>query len=400
LDKQYRTLGSRSGTLRPLMTDAAATAPELESGDPVVRVTTLELFFDLVFVFTITQLTSVLVGDLSWESVWHVTVMLGLIFWMYDGYAWLTNAVPARGTRRQVLLLGGMAGYMVVAVAVPDAYGDTAELFALALLGITALHAFLYVRAAGGTSSAAMRQFAPVNLATVLVVVLGAFLGGTAQEVIWTAVFLFEWVPAALGKVPNATDVFEIGPAHFVERHGLLVIVAIGESVVAIGIGASHLEVDAELVALVVLGLAVSAALWWAYFGRDENEEAEEAMQLADPQRRVEMALRGFGYSHLVLLLGVILAAVGIEYAIAHPGETLKLSYAFALSGGVGLFLVADAFFRWELGLGRSTWRVLAAVAALLAIPVGIEASAVAGLAALVALLVAALALEPEERYA
>jgi low temperature requirement protein LtrA len=373
-------------------------AAALERDDPVSRVTTLELFFDLVFVFTITQLTAVLVHDLSWKELWHVAVMLGLIYYMYDGYAWLTNAVPARGTRRQVLLLGGMAGYMVLAVAVPGAYDDTGVIFGLALLGITAIHAFLYVRSASGSSSKAMSQLAPVNLFGALLVLVGGIAGGDVQLVLWTLVFLLEWVPVAIGFVPNATEVFEIGPMHFVERHGLLVIVAIGESVVAIGIGASALEVDAGLVALVVLGLAVSAGLWWAYFGRDENEEAEEAMILADPQTRVAMALRGYGYSHYLLLLGVILAAVGIEYAIAHPGDTLDFAHALALSGGVALFLVGDAWFRAVLRLGRVGQRLGMAVAMLAAIPIGTEWSAAAGLTAAAVLLVAALALEPEER--
>ena len=361
------------------------------------RVTTLELFFDLVFVFVITQLTSVLVADLSWRTLFEVAVMLGLIFYMYGGYAWLTNSVPARGVRRQVLLLGGMAGYMVMAIAVPDAFDDTGLTFALALLVVTAIHAFLFVRSAPAGSSAAMRRLAPMNIIAVLAVVAGGVIGGDVQIVLWTAAVLFEWFgPSLIGRFGSpASEVhFRIGPAHFVERHSLLIIVAIGESVVAIGIGASHLPVDAELVGLVILGLAVSAALWWAHFGEGEEEAAVEAMERSNDVGRERIAIQAFGYALYPILLGVILAAAGIEEAIAHPGEDLATAYALALSGGVSLFILGDLWMRSVLGLGRSAWRSAAALAPLVAIPVGMEVSATAGLATAAVLLTAALALE------
>ena len=357
------------------------------AADPVSRVTTLELFFDLVFVFTITQLTSVLADDLSPQSLWHVAVMLALIFYMYDGYAWLTNAVPAKGAGRQILLLGGMAGYLVIATAVPDAYDGTGLIFGLALLFVTTVHASLFVRSAGSGSASAMRGLAPRNLGAALVVVIGGAIGGDAQAIIWTAVVAYEWVPSGIAG-------FELGAAHFVERHGLLVIVAIGESVVAVGIGASHLDVDAQLVGLIVLGLAVSAGLWWTYFGRDEEAATVRSMASATPRERAIMALRGFGYTHYVLLFGVIVVSVGIEHAIEAPGKHLELSYALALSGGVSIFMLGDVAFRWFLKLGRTEWRKIAAVAVLLAVPLGTEVSAALGLAATGALLAGCLALE------
>jgi low temperature requirement protein LtrA len=361
------------------------------------RVTTLELFFDLVFVFVITQLTSVLVADLSWRALLNVAVMLGLIFYMYGGYAWLTNAVPARGVRRQTLLLGGMAGYMVIAIAVPDAFDDTGLTFALALLLVTAIHAFLFIRSAGAGSSAAMRRLLPTNIAAVLAVVVGGAIGGDAQIVLWGAAALYEWFgPLLFGAFGSSASEahFDIGPAHFVERHSLLIIVAIGESVVAIGIGASQLAVDFELVMLVVLGLAVSAGLWWAHFGEGEEDQAVAAMEAADEVGRERIALQAFGYALYPILLGVILVAAGVEEAIAHPGEELATAYALALSGGVALFIIGDLWMRSVLGLGRTAWRACAALAPLIAIPVGTEASAAAGLATAAVVLAAALAFE------
>ncbi len=369
---------------------AAPLAPA--SADPVVRVTPLELFFDLVFVFTITQLTSLLVEDLSLQSLWRVAVMLGLIFYMYDGYAWLTNAVPARGTRRQGLLIGGMAGYLVLAITIPVAYDGAGLTFGLALLAITGLHAALFVRSAGEGPAAAMRRLGPKNLGVALLVVLGGALGGDAQAVLWTAGFVLEWLLTSGGG-------FRIGPAHFVERHGLLVIVAIGESIVASGLGASGDQtIDAQLVGVVVLGLLINAGLWWTYFGDDADVRVEAALEAAPAEDRARLALAGFGYAHYLLLLGVILAAVGIEAGVAHPGDRLELAVAAALSGGVALFLVGDTAFRRILGVPGSPLRLAAAAGVLVAIPAGTEISGAAGLA--VTALVLGGALAAEQRFA
>jgi low temperature requirement protein LtrA len=191
---------------------------------------------------------------------------------------------------------------------------------------------------------------------------------------------------------------FVIAPGHFVERHGLVVIVAIGESVVAGGIGAAGLAVDAELMLAVVLGLLLSAGLWWAYFGADDDEQAERALAEAPARRQPWIALEGFGVAHYFLLLGIVLAAAGIKEAIGHAYDPLETADALVLGGGVALFLAADVGFRRVLGLGRSLHRALAALLALATIPLGSELAAVAQLAALVVVLAGALAGEREDR--
>lgn len=361
----------------------AGPGSDVGATDAVERVTPLELFFDLVFVFTITQLSTLLADRLTWRSLWHVVVMLGLIFWMYDGYAWLTNAVAAEGLRRQALLIAAMAAYLVLAIAVPDAFGGTGLTFGIAYLVIIVVHASLYVSSASEGSAAAMRALAPSNLAAAVAVLIGGALGGEVQEVVWTAVALLLWFATRAGEG------FEIGPAHFVERHGLLVLIAIGESVVAIGIGARHLTIDLRLVVTVVLGLLLSAGLWWTYFG-DGSAVVEEALRNATGAARVRLAFLGFGYAHYAMLLGVVLAAVGLRLAVAHPDGQLWIGYALALSGGTALFVLADGAFRWLLGLRRQHGRKLAGLIVLLAVPIGTEVSAVAGLAATVLLLAAA----------
>jgi len=355
--------------------------------DAVPRVTQLELFFDLVFVFTITQLTSLLTERLTWRSVWHVVVMFGLIFWMYDGYAWLTNAVSAEGTRRQLILLGGMGGYLVLAVAVPDAFSSTGVTFAIAWLVITAIHAGLYVTFAAESSSSAMRSLAPWNLGAAVAVLAAAAVGGRVQEYVWTVVVLVLWFAT------RVSSDFEIGPSHFVERRELLVLVALGESVVAAGIGARHLPVDLTLVVAVLLGLVLSAELWWTYFG-EGDKEVERAFRGATGADRVREAFVGFGYAHGLMLVGVILAAVGLRLVVADPNARLDAGAAFVLTGGAALFLAGDGWFRLELGLRPGRRRLLGALAVLIAVPVAVDVSALAGLAATTALVGAAVASE------
>jgi low temperature requirement protein LtrA len=371
---------------------AQSTAPQA-----VQRVSTLELFFDLVFVFTVTQLTAVLSHDLSWKSLGQVMVMLALIWWMYAGYAWLTNSISTRGLRQRAILLGGMAGYLVLALAVPGAFHGSGLAFGVGYFIVTAVHASLFIWTASAQSSRAFLGIAPYNLFNAGLVIVGGALGGTAQAVLWTAAAVLEWSTPWVGNRESQSS-FEIAPGHFVERHGLVVIVAIGESVVAAGIGAAGLAVDAELMLAVVLGLLLSAGLWWAYFGADDDEQAERALTDAPPRRQPWIALEGFGVAHYFLLLGVVLAAAGIKKAIGHAYDPLETAQALVLGGGVALFLAADVAFRRILGLGRSLHRAVAALLALATIPLGSQIAAVAQLAALVVVLAAALAGEGTAR--
>jgi low temperature requirement protein LtrA len=386
----------------PLATLAAVSpTAELYEQPAVERVSTLELFFDLVFVFTVTQLTAVLTHELSWSSLGQVMLMLGLIWWMYAGYAWLTNAVSTRGVARRVVLLGGMAGYLVLALSIPEAFSGSGLSFGLAYAVVVAIHSTLYVRLASDRSAEAIRGIVPFNLTSAGLVILGGALGGTAQAVLWTVAVVLEWITPRLAGRGESQQEFEIAPAHFVERHGLVIIVAIGESVVAIGIGASGLPVDAELILVAILGLLLAAGLWWAYFGTDDDAQAEAALTRAPAHERPWMALYGFGVAHYFLLLGIVLVAVGLKKGTGHAYDELTAGQALALGGGVALFLAADVAFRRVLRLGRSVHRAAAAVAALATVPLGSEVAAAAQLGVLALLLAVALAgegsLRPEK---
>jgi low temperature requirement protein LtrA len=230
---------------------------------------------------------------------------------------------------------------------------------------------------------------APFNLGAALLVLAAVVVEGTAAYLLWAAAFALEWVTPRVAGVGG----FRITPAHFVERHGLVVIIALGESIVAIGIGAADLPVDLALASVAVLGLLLAACLWWAYFGGDDTR-AERALAAVPDDQRGWVSIQAFGYWHLLMLLGVITMAAGLKDAIGHAFDPLDLAHALMLSGGAALFLAGDVLFRRTLGIGPGRLRAAAAALALATVPLGLAVSALVQLAVLVAVLGGSLALE------
>jgi low temperature requirement protein LtrA len=291
---------------------------------------------------------------------------------------------------RRAILLAGMASYLVLALAVPKAFRGEGLAFGLAYVGIVAVHTILFASTSDESVTRAIARLAPFNAVTAGLVLAGGIAGGTAQYVLWAVAFLAEW---GTGLIGGASEGFVVQPAHFVERHGLVVIVALGESVVAIGIGAAGLPLNAQLAGVAVLGLLLSACLWWAYFGGDD-EAAERALSDAPLMRRAWMSLVAFGVWHLPILLGIIAVAAALKKATGHPFDHLHSPQALALAGGVALFMAGDALFRRTLRIGEVRLRSATAVVALATIPVGLEVSAAAQIAVLVVLVGGGLALE------
>ena len=317
------------------------------------RVSTLELFFDLVFVLAITELTDVLYRAPTLRSLFQVVLMLALIWWMYGGYAWLTNAVAADATNRRLLLLGGMGGFFLLALAVPTAFSSTGLAFGLAYLVIVVIHTALFTRASSERVVQAILRISPLNVVSALLVLAGGAAGGTAQYVLWTAAVALQW----LNPVIRGLAGFEVSPSHFVERHGLVLLIAIGESVVAVGIGASGLAVDAGLAFVALLGLALSACLWWLYFGRGEEERADRALGGMEPLLRARRALTAFFYCYLAMLLGIVAIAAAEQSALEQPFHALSWARAAMLAGGVTAFLAGDALFRGQVMIGSGASR-------------------------------------------
>ena len=332
-----------------------------------VRVSTLELFFDLVFVFTVTQLGDVLVHHLDAVGVARVLLMLALIWWMYSGYAWLTNAVAPSSTTRRTLLLTGMAGFLVIALAIPDAFGASGWAFGGAYLVVNLVHTVLFLRAENINAVRAMRTLGPLNLTSALLVMVGGLVPGPGRYALFLAAVVLQTVTPYLHQL----EWHSVSAGHFTERHGLVVIIAIGESIIAIGLGFAGLAVDANVITIAMLGLCIAYYLWWAYFSGDEARAERVLATTRDPGRRTRLALWGWGYAHYPMVLGIIVLSVGVKKTVGHPFEPLGWGPAVALGAGVALFLLGHAWFLRVLGLPGVWHRLAAGAAVLAAIPLG-----------------------------
>jgi low temperature requirement protein LtrA len=371
---------------------------EPTSPEEALPVSTLELFFDLVFVFTVTQLTTLIVDGLSDDAALQehtdpltgalrAVLVFGVIWWMYSGYAWLTNTIPPTRPARRVLILLGMAGFLIMALAIPTAFDGGGWAFALGYLIVVLVHAGLYLQA-----TASFVRVVPFNLAATGLLFAAGSVHGPLVQVLWAAALVLLWAsPYFIGQKG-----FPLHPAHIVERHGLLVIVALGESVVAIGIGA-HGHVDLALLVAATLGLALAACLWWSYFGGGDEAAAEDTLLHAGVERRTRLILGAYFYAHIPMLLGIVAVAAGVKTALGEPLGHLEAGAAVSLSAGVTLYLAGDMMYRRVLGMSPRPLRLAAAVLALATILLGLW-SALGQLAALVALLVAALAPEHSPR--
>ncbi|MEV4476380.1 low temperature requirement protein A [Nonomuraea sp. NPDC049504] len=364
-----------------------AAAPE-----PDLRVSTLELFFDLVFVFTITQLTALLVAGMEapppghpavgiGESALQVLLVFGVMWWMYAGYVWLLNSVPPVRPARRILVLLGMAGFLVMALAIPSTFMGGGVAFAVGYLLLILVHSALYAQA-----TRAIVRVVPFNLAATALIGVAGFLETPYSYLPWIAALVLLWgSPYFIGQ-----QGFALRAAHVVERHGLLVIVVLGESMLALGIGAKDLPVDLGLGVAGVLALCLAACLWWAYFAGEDERAAEHTLAATEPVRRTRMILGAYFYGHIPMLLGVVAVSGGIKKVIGHPVDPLKPSAAIVLAVGVTLYLAGDFWFRRMLRLPWARVKGVVAVAAPAAALAGLWAG-LAELAILVVLLVAML---------
>jgi low temperature requirement protein LtrA len=365
-----------------------------EASSSAIRVSTLELFFDLVFVFVITQLTDVLADHFDLDHLVDALLILGVTWWMYSGYAWLTNAVAPSSTTRRTLLLTGMAGFLLMGLAIPHAFGEDAWLFGVSYLVVNLVHSALFLSAGPGVF-AALRRLAPLNLTAAALVLAGSFVPEPWRHLCWLAAWVLQIATPYLHRI----DMHVIAAGHFVERHGLVVIVAIGESIVAIGLGFREMELGPGAILVAVLGLCISYYLWWIYFATDDVRSEHVLGGTTDPLRRARLALTGWGYAHYPMLLGIVILSVGVKKTAPAQFDGLKWEYALALGGGVALYQLGHAWFLRLLGLSGVWHRVVASLVVLATVPLG-HLSAIAQLAAIPIIMIGAALIEdmPEVR--
>lgn len=355
------------------------------------RVSSLELFTDLVFVFAITQLTTLLSHDTSPRGVLEVLLIFGVLWWMFGGYVYLTNAMAIDRKIRKLLLLVGMMGFLVTALATPTAFHGDGVTFGIGYLIVILVHAGLFLFASEARPADILR-FAPMNVVGAILILGAGVLQGTAAFVLF-ALALGGQVVSSI--ISSGSGTFDLRASHLVERYGLLVLIVLGESIVAIGVGAAGLPLDASLISAALVALSITSAMWWLYFSGDDVR-AEEALASASSQRRIRLALTAFFYATIPMLLGVVVFAAGVKTAIAHAFEPMTLGPAIALALGPSLYLLGDVIFRRAIGFGRTGARVIAAALCAGAMPIGLTAGA---LVEMIALLLIFLVLITVEHY-
>lgn len=359
----------------------------------VQRVSTLELFFDLVFVFTITQIARLVSTSHTVRDFASASLILMIVWWMYAGYAWLTSNVGTELALRRLLMLSGMAAYFIMALSIPHATTDDALPFGLAFMFVGIVHAIMFTKATN-SSAAAIFRIMPFNFSAAGCVIAAAFLPVNYRWVGWLAAVLIFFGATFFGRERG----FRLSPGHFAERHGLVIIVAIGESVVSLGTGIETNSVRWPLIRVVLLGFALCAAIWWTYFDRDDAR-AEHAFRAVPAERQARVGLIAYSYAHLGMVAGIVGIAAGLHETIARLGGPVPPNHALMLSCGVALYLLSDKWFRTVLGIGPSHYRGGAGVLALVAAPFGSRISSAMEVALLAGLLVAVLVAEAKEHY-
>jgi low temperature requirement protein LtrA len=342
------------------------------------RVTPLELFFDLVFVFAITQVTSLMSADPTWSGLGRGLLVLAAVWWAWTAYAWLTNTLEPEEVSVRLAMLGAMAAMLLVALAVPEAFGADAVLFGLAYFAVRVIHLALYAIAGKGDPDllGAVLRFAPSATLGPALIVAAGFLDGAAQAGLWIGALAIDYLGVLIGRGQG----WRVSPAHFAERHGLIVIIALGESIVAVGIGAAGIALGTGVVAAGVLGIAVIAALWWAYFDVFAVM-AQRQLSERSGVARATLARDYYSYLHLPLIAGIVLFALGAKKTLEDVGEPLATVPAVALYGGLALYFLTHVAFRYRLARSFGRGRPVAAIALMALTPAALDLPALAALA-------------------
>ncbi|HUB72568.1 MAG TPA: low temperature requirement protein A [Solirubrobacteraceae bacterium] len=360
------------------------------------RVTPLELFFDLVFVLALTQCTTLVAREVSWEGVLKGVLVLGVLWWSWGGYAWLTSVVDPEEGAVRLAMFAAMAAFLVAALCVPGAFGSEALLFACAYAAVRAAHIALF-RIASREDPQLRHSVLGLSVSTAIgvgLLIAAALLGGAAQLALWGAALLIDLGGPYLFGVAG----WKLVPGHFAERHGAIVIIALGESIAAIGIGARP-RIGAGVVAAAVLGIVIAAALWWAYFDVTAIVAGRFLARAEEGRERNRIARDSYSYLHFPMVAGIALIAVGIKRTLLHVDDPLRLVPATALLGGAALYLLAHVAFRLRAMRSLSARRLVCAVVLAALVPAGAALPALATLGLLAAVL-SALILYEALRYA
>ncbi|MGP5226136.1 low temperature requirement protein A [Arthrobacter rhombi] len=356
--------------------------------DPGVgRVSTLELFFDLVFVFTVTQVTQVIDLHPDPAGIAQAILILAILFWMYGGFAWLTNAMGTDGTLQRLIVLTGMAALFVCSQAIPQAFGEAGIVLGIGFLLLTLVHLAGFLWLQGPREDVSIRLVAPVNLTGALMVLAAGWVTGAGDWILFGgAALLF-----ASSHLRPSGHRLAVRPGNFAERHGLMIIIVLGESIISVALAAQSQELDIPLITGGLLGVAAIAAMWWAYFVGDDDLAAKHFAAASGAQQSW-MARIGYDISHLLMIIGIIGVAAGIRLDLGHLSSPAPVVSAWLVGGGVAVYLGATGLFRWALQVGPAWVRLSAAAGCLGTVPVGVGLGTAQQLGAVAAITVVAIA--------
>jgi low temperature requirement protein LtrA len=356
------------------------------------RVTPLELFFDLVFVLALTQCTALMAAEPTWTGIGKGMLVLGALWWSWVGYSWLTNVLDPQEGGVRLAMFSAMAALLVAALCVPNAFGDDALLFACAYGVFRAAQLALYLLASRDNPALRRSVLGLTGGSAIgvgLLITASAY-DGWKQGALWAAALLLDMAePYFFGSAGWSLDY----PSHFAERHGLIVIIALGESIVAIGVGAGA-EIDAGVVVAAILGIAVGSAIWWLYFDVIALLAERHLARLPPGKERNERARDTYSYLHFPMIAGIILSALGLKKTLEDVEASLDVVIAFAMFGGVGIYLLAHVAARLRHVRTVNWHRLLCALVLFALIPIAMDVIAVAALAMLTVALWVLIALE------
>ena len=360
------------------------------------RVTPLELFFDLVFVLALTQCTALMSHDQTWSGLAQGLLILGVLWWAWVGYAWLTSVIDPEAGAVRLVIFAAMAAMLIVSLCVQEAFGNLALTFALAIGFYRTAHIALFWLA-GADDEDLQRSVIGLAISTAIAVgllVLASLFDGFAQGALWAlAIFLDMAGPYFFGS-----DGWKLVPGHFAERHGLIIIIALGESIVAIGVGASG-ALDLGIGTAAVLGIFLTAALWWTYFDVVALISARRLGEAEPGRVQNELARDSYSYIHLLMGAGIVLMALGMKVTIGHYDEHLHDVPAFALLGGLAVYLIGLVAFRYRHVKSINRHRLGLAIVLLFLVPVATQVDALISLAVAVVLIWAMILFEHLRYY-
>jgi low temperature requirement protein LtrA len=343
------------------------------------RVTPLELFFDLVFVLAITQCTALMSNDPSWSGLAQGLLVLGMLWWSWTGYAWLTSVLDPEEGAVRLVMFGAMAALLLVSICVPGAFGDLALEFALIYGVVRAAHIALFMLASPDDDGLrhSVLSLAASSAIAVSLLALASHFDGVAQGALWVLALLLDMG----GPYLFGSEGWRLVPEHFAERHGLVVIIALGESIVAIGLAADQ-ALDLGIGAAAVLGVALTAAMWWIYFDVVAIVSGRRLAEAEPGRVQNELARDSYSYLHLVMVAGIVMVALGLKKTIGHFDDQLETVPAFALLGGLAVYLLGHVSFRWRHVHTINRQRLLLAIVLLILVPVATEVPALLAVAA------------------